>query len=118
MNKISLSIPAVLLCIAVAAPSADARFKRAKPVMSGAMDICQGVDNGESSVSNGVEVCCAQEVTEFDDGHIDFGQNYCVACTEGTDDCVMWENTKNAPPMRDVKKALSVTPKQGTVTGN
>ena len=116
MNRLSLMcVLAVIFCAAFAAPAGAADTR---PVMSGAMDICQAVDNGESSVSNGVEVCCAQEVTEFDDGHTDFGQNYCVACTQGTDDCVMWENTKNAPPMRDVKKALAVTPKQGTVTGN
>ena len=120
MKRISVSIPVVLLCIAVAVPGADARFKRVKSVMSGAMDICQAVDDGQTTVlDGGIELCCAQEVTQYDNsGHIDFGKEYCVACTQGTDDCVLWENTRNAPSAQDVKKALSTMPKQTPAKAN
>ena len=93
---------------------------QAEPVMHGAMDICQAVDNGTTTMQNGLEVCCAQEVTEFDNGHIDFGKKYCVACVAGTDSCV-WEEvarTTQQQTVRNMTKALAAKTKTAPVTGN
>jgi len=110
-----MCVLAVLSCTAFAALAAAAN---GRPVMSGAMDICKAVDGGTTSVTDGIEACCAQEVTEYDNGHIEFGDQYCVACLQGTDNCTLYENMSRVPPMQQVKKALSVKPKQATITGN
>ena len=109
MNRISLlGISAVLLGAAVAMPAGDAAAER---VMSGALDICQAVDQGTTVVKDGWEACCAQEVTEYDDGHIDFGEKYCVACQQGTDNCYRFESASRPPSSEAIKKALSMPQK-------
>ena len=103
---------AAISCVLVAAPAAAER-----PVKSGALDVCQ-IDGGEVEVIDGIEACCADSTTEFDDGHIDFGTEYCVACIEGTDDCTLYEQTRRMPSMQQVKKSLSLKTKKATITGN
>ena len=114
MNRTSLAF-AVLIGLTFTGAGA-----KAEPVMHGAMDICQAVDDGTTTVSNGVEVCCAQEVTEFDDGHIDFGEKYCVACFAGTDNCVYEEVARNTQQqtVRNITKALAAKTKKAPVTSN
>jgi len=107
MNRISFGIALVLgMTFTFATAHAERR------VMSGALDICQSVDNGTTIIENGVEACCAQEVTEFDDGHIEFGANYCVACTVGTDDCIWSDRPARSTPQHNLKNALTSVPKQ------
>jgi len=115
MNRLSLMcVLAALSCAAFAAPAL------AKPVKSGAMDICQIIDEGTTSQSGGVEVCCATEKRgEYDDGMVIYGNQYCVACETGTDNCELVEAGRNRQEtIRTLKKSLANTPQQGTVTGN
>lgn len=49
-----LRVLSAVLCLGVTAPLASA-----KPVKSGAMQICQLVDGGTVSIVDGTEVCCA-----------------------------------------------------------
>lgn len=115
MNRFPLMcMLAALSCTALAAPAL------AVPVKSGAMDICQAIDEGTTSQSGDVTVCCATEKRgEYDDGMVIYGAQYCVACVTGTDSCEWIEVGRSQPQaIRDVKKALAVTPKQGIVTGN
>jgi hypothetical protein len=114
MNRTSFAF-AVLFGLTIAGAGAQA-----EPVMHGAMDICQAVDEGTTTVSNGVEVCCAQEVTEYDDGHIDFGEKYCVACVAGTDNCVYEEVARNTQQqtIRNMTKSLAAKTKKAPVTAN
>ena len=77
-----------------------ATAKDTKPVLSGAMDICKIVDGGEVTVEDGQEKCCAQEVTEYDNGHIDYGAEYCVTCAQGTDVCYISDGTTRNPRSR------------------
>ena len=87
--------------------------------MSGAMDICKAVDGGEVTTNGDVESCCGQERTEYDDGIEIEGPEYCVSCVIGTDWCFRSDMTRSRQEtLRNLKKALSITPKQGTVTGN
>jgi len=115
MNRYSLMCAlAALSCAAFAAPAA------AKPVKSGAMDICQAIDEGTTTQSGNVEICCATEKRgEYDDGMVIYGNRYCVACMSGTDDCEMVEvGRSQTEAIRTLKKSLAKTPQQGTVTGN
>lgn len=96
-----------------------ASAKNNRPVLSGAMDICKIVDGGTVTVENGQETCCAQEVTEYDDGHVDFGANYCVTCAEGTDVCYITDGTTRNYTATNIKKLLKTTKqRQAPVTGN
>ncbi len=114
MNRTSFAF-AVLFGLTIAGAGA-----KAEPVMHGAMDICQAVDDGTTTVSNGMEVCCAQEVTEYDNGHIDFGEKYCVACVTGTDNCVREEVARNTQQqtVRNMTKSLAAKTKKAPVTSN
>jgi hypothetical protein len=109
-----LSIAVAMTAMTAAAISAEA----ARSVKHGAMDICQAVDGGVTTVGNGVEACCAQEVTEYDNGYIDFGEKYCVACIQGTDDCTYYEDAWRRSPKEQVNKVLMQMQKQAPVTGN
>jgi hypothetical protein len=114
MNRLPLTcVLAVLSCAAVAMPAGSATAER---VMSGALDICQAIDQGTTVVKDGWEACCAQEVTEYDDGHMDFGDKYCVACEQGTDNCYLFESAARPPSSQDIKKALSMPQKAPTST--
>jgi hypothetical protein len=88
--------------------------------MHGAMDICQTVDNGAITESNGMESCCAQEVTEYDNGLIDFGEKYCVVCIAGTDICDRQEVARNTQQqtLRNMTKSLAGKTKAAPITGN
>ena len=116
MNRYFLmcSMLAALCSSAFAAPAA------AKPVKSGAMDICQAIDEGTTSQSGNVTICCATEKRgEYDDGMVIYGSQYCVACMTGTDDCEMVEvGRSQQDAIRTLKKSLATTPQQGTITGN
>jgi hypothetical protein len=116
MNSIALfKVAAALIGAAIAMPAGDATAER---VMSGALDMCQAIDNGTTVVRGGVEACCAQEVTEFDNGHIEFGDRYCVACVQGTDNCEYYPNAWRTPPLQEVRKTLTTRTKQAPLTGN
>ncbi|NJM92811.1 MAG: hypothetical protein HC861_09480 [Rhodospirillaceae bacterium] len=69
-------------------------------------------------MTDGIEACCAQEVTEYDDGHLEYGDKYCVACVQGTDNCTYYDSAIRISPIRDVKKVLATTPKQGNAIKN
>ena len=113
MNRLSLvCVIGALSCVTFAGPAL------AEPVMSGALDICQTIDEGVTVVRDGVEACCAQQVNETDDGHIEFGDRYCVACVQGTDNCEYYPNAWRTPPIREVKKTLTTRTKQAPLTGN
>src|SRR6185503_21084184 len=73
----------LLLCVAgAAAPAA------AKPVKSGAMDICRIIDGGQTVVVDGTEVCCAHERRGDEDTGQGTGHYYCVECDQpGSDNC-------------------------------
>ncbi len=110
-----------LMCmLAALSCAAFAATATAKPVKSGALDICQIIDEGTTTQSNGVETCCATEKRgEYDDGMVIYGAQYCVACLAGTDECEMVEVGRNQQEtIRALQKSLATTPKQGTVTGN
>jgi hypothetical protein len=115
MNRLSLMcVIGVLSCAAFAAPAL------AKPVKSGALDICQAIDEGTTTQAGNMTFCCATEKRgEYDDGMVIYGERYCVACVTGTDDCEWVEVTRSQPEtIRNLKEALSTPPKQGTVTRN
>jgi hypothetical protein len=103
-----LSIAVTLVAMTAAAVSAEAE----RPVKHGAMDICQAIDDGSTVVEDGIEACCAQEVTP--DGP---GEKYCVACVEGTDDCTFYDNERQVD-MKQVNKVLMQMQKQAPLTGN
>lgn len=114
MNRIVLfGFVAALSGMTLAAPGADAK---PRSVLHGAMDICQL--NGDFWVENGVEQCCTDNVTEYDDGTVTEGAAYCVVCVEGTETCYMEDGTKRALTPAKIKEFMKLTPKQGTVTGN
>ena len=114
MNKTFLAF-AILFGLMITSAAAQA-----EAVMHGAMDICQAIDGGTVQQQGEYEVCCATETTEYDDGITMYGDTYCVACHQGGDSCWLSEVGRNtqAQTIRNLKKALAVTPKQGTVTGN
>jgi hypothetical protein len=114
MNKIFLAF-AILFGLVVTSAAAQA-----EAVKHGAIDICQAIDGGTTQQQGEYEVCCATETMEYDDGMVIYGQQYCVACHQGGDSCWLSEVGRNtqAQTIRNLKKALAVTPKQGTVTGN
>jgi hypothetical protein len=117
MNRIALlGLVTAVSCSLMVTPPASAKNDR--PVLSGAMDICKIVDGGEVTVENGEEKCCAQEVTEYDDGHIDFGADYCVTCAQGTDVCYISDGATRHLTQTEIKKLLKHKPKQAPVTGN
>jgi hypothetical protein len=111
MNKTSLAFSALFgLTVAGAAAHAES-------VKHGALEICQVIDGGEVSVQNGVEACCAQVVTEYDSGHIDYGEKYCVACIEGTDNCTYYPDAWRRSPKENLG-SLTKAQKQAPITGN
>ena len=94
---------ALLLGLAFAGTPAEA-----EPVMHGAMEICQSIDDGDYEVWEGYETCCADTKSEDDDGLEMYGQRYCVVCTAGTDDCDRQEVVHNKrQTLRTMKKALA-----------
>ena len=97
---------------------APAIAKDTKPVLSGAMDICKMIDGGTVTVENGQEKCCAQEVTEYDDGHIEYGAEYCVTCAQGPDVCSISDGATRNLTQSEIKKLLKHKPKQAPVTAN
>jgi hypothetical protein len=110
MNRLSsMCVLAGLSCMAFTA------LAHAKPVKSGALDICQIIDEGTTTQSNGVETCCATEKRgEYDDGMVIYGTQYCVACVAGTDECEMVEvGRSRQETIRALQKSL-----EGTITGN
>lgn len=83
---------AALSLAAILPSTSEARPPR--PVLDGAMQICQIIDGGETITIDGVETCCATEIIEFDDGLELYGRQYCVSCVEGTDNCVEYDQSR------------------------
>jgi hypothetical protein len=60
----------------------------ARPVKSGAMDICRVIDGGQVVVVDGTELCCAHEVRGDEETGHGTGPFYCVECDPpGSDNC-------------------------------
>jgi hypothetical protein len=114
MNRIALfGFVAALSGMTLAVPGADAK---SRSVLHGAMDICK--INGDSWVDGGVETCCVEDDTEFDNGVDIDSEPYCVVCVEGTETCYMEDGTARTLTPAKIKEMMKLTPKQGTVTGN
>lgn len=114
MTRIALfGFAAALSSMTLAVPGAEAK---PKSVLHGAMDICQF--DGDFWVEGGVEHCCTDNRTEYDDGTVTQGPSYCVVCVEGTETCYMEDGTKRALTPAKIKEFMKLTPKQGTVPGN
>jgi len=97
-----LRVLVTMLCLALTALPVSA-----KPVMHGAMDICEAIDGGTPTVQDGTEVCCARELLFQDDVATIRGNYYCVQCDPpGSDNCELW-NASKAPGDRVTTILLS-----------